>query len=44
MLLAKYKLNQQNKKFERKIYIQQVEELNKKLEDLTQALEMLKNP
>ena len=40
VLLAKSKLNQQNKNYERKIYKQQVEELNKKLEDLTQAIEM----
>ena len=42
VLLAKSKLNQQNRNHERKIYKQQVEELNKKLEDLTQAIEMLK--
>ena len=42
VLLAKSKLNQQNKNYERKIYKQQVEELNKKLEDLKQAIEMLK--
>ena len=42
MLLAKSKLNQQNRNYERKIYKQQVEELNKKLEDLKQAIEMLK--
>ena len=42
VLLAKSKLNQQNRNYERKIYKQQVEELNKKLEDLTQAIEMLK--
>ena len=44
VLLAKSKLNQQNRNYERKIYKQQVEELNKKLEDLTQATEMLKTP
>ena len=44
VLLAKFKLNQQNRNYERKIYKQQVEELNKKLEDLTQAIEMLKTP
>ena len=44
MLLAKSKLNQQKRNYERKIYKQQVEELNKKLEDLTQAIEMLKTP
>ena len=42
MLLAKSKLNQQNRNYERKIYKPQAEELNKKLEDLTQAIEMLK--
>ena len=41
-LLAKSKLNQQKRNYERKIYKQQVEELNKKLEDLTHAIEMLK--
>ena len=44
VLLAKSKLNQQNTNYERKIYKQQIEELNKKLEDLTQAIEMLKTP
>ena len=44
MLLAKSKLNQQNRNNERKIYKQQIEELNKRLEDLTQAIEMLKTP
>ena len=33
VLLAKSKLNQQNRNYERKIYKQQVAELNKKLED-----------
>ena len=42
VLLAKSQLNQQNKNYERKIYKQKVEELNKKLEDLKQAIEMLK--
>ena len=42
VLLAKSKLNQQNRNYERKVDKQQVEELNKKLEDLTQAMEMLK--
>ena len=42
VLLAKSKLNQHNGNFEREIYKQQVEELNKKLENLTQAIEMLK--
>ena len=44
VLLAKTKLNQQKRNCERKIYKQQVEELEKKLEDLTQAIEMLKTP
>ena len=43
VLLAKSKLNQQNRNYERKMYKQRIEELNKKLEDLTQANEMLKN-
>ena len=42
MLLAKSKINQQNRNYERKIHKKQVEELNKKLEDLTLAIEMLK--
>ena len=42
VLLAKSKIIQQNRNYERKIYKEQVEELNKKLEDLTQAIEMLK--
>ena len=42
VLVAKSKLNQQNRNYERKIYKQQVEEFNKKLEDLTQAIEKLK--
>ena len=42
VLLAKSKINQQNRNYERKIYKQQVQELNKKLQDLTQAIEMLK--
>ena len=44
MLLAKSKLNQQNRNYARNMYKQQVDELNKKLEDLTQAIEMLKTP
>ena len=44
LLLANSKLNQQNRNYERKIYKQQIEELKKKLEDLTQAIEMLKTP
>ena len=35
VLLAKSKLNQQNRNYEKKIHKQQIEELNKKLEDLT---------
>ena len=34
MLLAKSKLNQQNRNYERKLYKQQVEEFNKKLKSL----------
>ena len=44
VLFAKSKLNQQNRNYERKINKQLVVELNKKLESLTQAIEMLKNP
>ena len=44
VLLAKSKLNNQNRNFERKICKQQIEELNKKLEDLPQPIEMLKTP
>ena len=44
MLLAKSKLNEQNGNHERKMYKQQVDELNKRLENLTQAIEMLKTP
>ena len=43
-LLSKSKLNQQNRNYGRKIYKQQVQELNQKLQDLTQAIEMLKTP
>ena len=42
ILLAKSKINQQNRNYERKIYKQQVQELNQKLQDLTQAIELLK--
>ena len=42
ILLAKSKLNQRKRNYERKIYKKQVEELNKKIEDLAQAIEMLK--
>ena len=38
VLLAKSKLNQQNRNYERKIYKQQVEELNKKLKSLEEKL------
>ena len=44
VLFAKSKLNQQNRKIERKIYKQQIEEPNKKLKDITQASELLKTP
>ena len=44
VLLAKSKLNHQNRNYDRKIYKKQVEELNKKLEDLTQTIEKLKTP
>ena len=44
VLLAKSKRNQQNRNYEGKIYKQQVQELNKKTQDLTQAFEMLKSP
>ena len=42
VILAKSKINQQNRNYERKIYKQQVQELNQKLQDLTQAIELLK--
>ena len=42
VLLAKSKLNQQTRNYERKKHKQQVEELNKKLEHSTQAFELLK--
>ena len=41
VLLEKSKLNQQNRNYW-KIYKQQVKELNPKLQDVTQAIEMLK--
>ena len=44
VLLAKSKINQQNRNYERKINKQQVQELNQKLQDLTQAFEKLKSP
>ena len=42
VLLAKSKINQQNRNYERKKYKQQVQELYQKLQDLTEAFEMLK--
>ena len=39
VLLAKSKINQEIRNYERKIYKQQVQELNQKLQDLTQAFE-----
>ena len=42
VLLAKSKLNQQNRNYERKIYKQQVEELNKKLKSLEEKLYVYK--
>ena len=44
VLLAKSKINQQNRNYEGKIYKQQVQELNQKIQDLTQAFEFLKSP
>ena len=41
-LLAKSKINQQNRNYERKINKQQLQELNQKLQELTQAFQMLK--
>ena len=38
VLFAKSKLNQQKRNYERKIYKQQVEELNKKLKSLEEKL------
>ena len=38
------KINRQKIKSERKLYKQQIEELKKRLDDLTQAIEMLKTP
>ena len=42
VLLAKSKVNQQKRNYERKKYKQQVQEPNQKLQDLKQAIEMLK--
>ena len=44
VLLAKSKLNQQNRNYGSKMYKHQIEELNEKLEDITQPIEMLKTP
>ena len=44
VLLAKSKLNQQNRRYERIIYKQEIDELNKRLEGLTEAIEILKTP
>ena len=44
MLLTKSKLNHQKRKYERKKHKQKIEELNKKLGNLTQAVEILKTP
>ena len=40
--LQKSKVNQRKKNYERKIYKQQVQELNQKVQNLTQAIEILK--
>ena len=40
VLLAKSKFNQQNRHYERKIYKQQVEELNKKLKSLEEKFKI----
>ena len=42
VLLAKSKIYQQNRNYERKLYKQQVQELNQQLQDFTQAIEKLK--
>ena len=42
--LQKSKLSQQKRNYERRIYKHQVKELKKKLEDLTQAIGLLKTP
>ena len=42
VLLAKSKINQHNRNYERKIYKQQVQELIQKLQDLTQAFKKSK--
>ena len=44
VLLAKSKLKQQKRSYERNMYKQQIKELTKMLEDITQAIEMLKTP
>ena len=43
-LLAKSKINQQNRKYDIKTYKQKIKDLRKKIEDLTQAVELLKTP
>ena len=40
VLLGKSKINQQNRNYERKIYKQQVEELNKKLKSLEEKFKI----
>ena len=40
IILAKSKMNQQNGNYERKIYKQQVEELNKKLKSLEEKFKI----
>ena len=40
LLLAKSKINQQNRNYERKIYKQQVEELNEKLKSLEEKFKI----
>ena len=44
MLLTKSKLNEQNRRCERKTYEKQIEENNKRINDLTQTTEMLRTP
>ena len=41
VLLTKCKLIQQNRKYDKKTYEKQIEEPNKKLQDITQAMETL---
>ena len=42
MLVANSEVNQQRRKHDPKTYEQQIEELNKSLEDFTQSFEILK--